>query len=118
VDSPLAVDDSPYNNNYPLSLDDGDSYTGVLFNLDLPADTPLGDYTGYFAIVGGATDSSQDIVGVADFNVVVTPEPSTFLLLASGIAGLAAPLRLHARRRRHAWASRVRLEAHFIDAGR
>ena len=117
VDSPLAVDDSPYNNNYPLFLDAGDSYTGVLFNVDLPADTPVGDYAGYFDIVGGATGSSQDIVGEADFDVVVTPEPSTMLLLATGMLGLAGPLRLHARRRRHARASRVRRKGQQVDAG-
>lgn len=101
VDSPLAVDDSPYNNNYPLSLGPGDSDSGALFNVDLPAGTPVGDYAGYFDIVGGATNSSQDIVGEADFNVVVTPEPSALLLLATGLLGLAGRGRkaVHPRRK-------------------
>jgi hypothetical protein len=77
VDSPLAVDDSPYNNNYPLSLGPGDSDSGALFNVDLPAGTPVGDY------------------------VVVTPEPSALLLLATGLLGLAGRGRkaVHPRRK-------------------
>jgi hypothetical protein len=36
VDSPLIVDDSPYNTNFPLSLAAGDSFTGELFAVDVP----------------------------------------------------------------------------------
>jgi len=92
VDSPLTVDDTPFYST-PLSLDPGDSYTGPLFNVDIPAATPVGLYTGYFDIVGGADPSQQNLVGEADFNVQITPEPSSLLLLASGVAGLGLVLR-------------------------
>jgi hypothetical protein len=50
VDAPLIVDDSPYNNNWPTSLGAGDSYTGLLFNVDIPLLTAYGLYTGVFEI--------------------------------------------------------------------
>jgi hypothetical protein len=93
VDSPLTVDDSPYFSGYPLTLDAGDSYTGVLFNVDIPSDAPVGLYTGYFEITGVAGPDDGDEVGMVNFDVQVAPEPSSLLLLASGLAGLAGMIR-------------------------
>ena len=81
LDAPLILDDSPYNNNWPLSLGSGDSYTGLLFNVDVPSLTASGLYTGVFEI----TDQNSDIVGSADFDVQVTPEPSSLLLFGTGL---------------------------------
>ena len=92
VDSPLTVDDGPYS-GYPLTLDAGDSYTGVLFNVDIPSDAPVGLYAGYFEITGGAGPGDSDEVGTVNFDVQVAPEPSSLLLLASGLAGLAGVIR-------------------------
>jgi len=89
VDAPLTLDDSPYNNNWPLSLGAGDSYTGLLFNVDIPWPTAVGLYTGVFEI----TDQNNDVVGYADFDVYVTPEPSSLLLLGSGLLALAGAAR-------------------------
>ncbi len=90
--TPLTLDDSPFLNNYPLLLDPGNSYTGVLFNVDLPALIPSGSYSGYFDITGGTTATSSDIVGTAEFQVTVgaatIPEPSSLLLLGTGAFGL------------------------------
>jgi PEP-CTERM motif len=95
VDSPLIVDDSPFLNNWPLTLGAGDSVTDqLLFNVDVPAGTPLGLYTGTFDITGGHySTNEQFVIGSADFNVNVTPEPSSLWLLLSGMATLGATLR-------------------------
>ena len=93
VDSPLTVDDSPYS-AYPLTLDAGDSYTGVLFNVDIPSGAPVALYGGSFEITGGVIGTGDtDEVGIVNFNVQVAPEPSSLLLLASGLAGLAGVIR-------------------------
>jgi hypothetical protein len=104
VDSPLTVDDSPYLNNYPLTLGAGDSASGLLFNVDVPIGTALGLYTGYFDITGGSDANAGDTVGEADFDVNVTPEPSGWLLLGSGLAALALA---KAQRRKGASARRL-----------
>jgi hypothetical protein len=94
VDSPLILDPSPYVYDWPLTLGAGDSYTGILFDVDVPDGTPIGLYTGYFDITGGHYNSSEQYtVGTADFNIYVTPEPSSLLLLASGLAGIAGTLK-------------------------
>jgi hypothetical protein len=87
VNSPLIVDDSPFN-AYPLFLNavrSENSYTGLLFNVDIPDRTPVGLYTGSFEIVGGDPSDFTDVAGSAVFNVNVTPEPSGFLLFGAGV---------------------------------
>jgi hypothetical protein len=92
VNAPLTFDDSPYG-NYPLTLDPGDTASGILFNIDLPAGAPFGVYNGYFDITGGTDGNAQNIEGEAVFDVIVTPEPNTLLLLATGMATLAGAVR-------------------------
>jgi hypothetical protein len=93
VDSPLTLDDSPFDNNYPLFLGAGASFTGVLFNVDVPATTPEGLYSGSFEILGGTNPADDtDVAGAANFNVNV-PEPASLILLLTCLAGLGVSLR-------------------------
>jgi hypothetical protein len=55
--------------------------------------TPVGLYTGTYQIIGGADSNAQDVLASENFDIQVTPEPSSLLLLASGLAGLAGTLR-------------------------
>jgi PEP-CTERM motif len=80
-----TIDDSPFLLNFPLFLNPGDSYTGDLFNVILPASVAPGLYSGFFEIQGGSTSYSQDILGSVAFSVNVTPEPSTWMLLGTGV---------------------------------
>lgn len=93
VDSPLVIDDSPFFNFYPLSLNPPATYTGELFTVFIPDGTPLGLYTGSFQILGGSDGNAQDVLASANFNVQVTPEPSSLLLLLTGMIGLGEILR-------------------------
>jgi hypothetical protein len=84
VGSPLVGDDSACNNNCPLTLAAGASYTGLLFDVDVPAGTPFGLYAGDFDITG----EFGGVVGSESFDVNVTPEPASYLLLGTGLVAL------------------------------
>jgi len=75
LDSPLSLDDTGFLTNFPLSLDAGDFFSGLLFTISLPPETAAGLYTGSFVILGGADASAQDILATVNFNVNV-PEAS------------------------------------------
>jgi hypothetical protein len=93
VPSPLLLDDSGFFNDFPFSLDPGDSLSGVLFTITLPSNTAAGLYTGSFQILGGANSDAQDTLGSVDFQVNVAPstvpEPESLMLLAAGLPGVA-----------------------------
>ena len=50
VDSPLVLDDSAFVNNAPLSMDPGNTYTGIIFSVFIPDGTAIGGYNGFFEI--------------------------------------------------------------------
>ena len=52
VSSPLLLDDSGFFNDFPLSLDPGDGFSGTLFSIALPSNLAAGLYTGSFEIRG------------------------------------------------------------------
>jgi len=94
VDAPLILDDSPFFANFPLWLDNGQSWEDTLFTVTVPLGTPDGLYTGNFEIDGGSDANSYDYLTNAAFNVQVgqsesIPEPSTFLLAGAVLLMLA-----------------------------
>jgi hypothetical protein len=95
VSSPLILDDSGFFNDFPLSLDPGDSFSGTLFSIALPSNLAAGLYTGSFEILGGADSDALDTLGSVDFQVNVAPtastvpEPESLMLLAAGLPGVA-----------------------------
>jgi PEP-CTERM motif len=99
---PFVIDDSSFFNNFPLSLDPSQSYTGTLFTLFIPNGTPAGLYTGgsvqiFFSDVTGLQSYvSQDfVVDIPGSSPV--PEPGTWVLLVTGTGLLAAVV--YSRRR-------------------
>jgi hypothetical protein len=93
VSSPATLNDSGYINNFPFDLAPGQSYTGLLFTIVFPSMARIGAYPGSFAITGGSTALANTVLATSAFDALVTPEPSTFLLLGTGLACLAAALR-------------------------
>lgn len=86
---PITVDDSPFFNiPYPFSLSPGQSYTTALFNVLIAANAPVGTFVNTFKITGGSDQNDNSVVVGADFTTTVTPEPSTWLLMTTGLLGL------------------------------
>jgi hypothetical protein len=78
--------------NAPLSLAGGDSFHGELFDVLINADfaDAFGGFAGTYNLAGGGDGDAQDTLlpEAATFEVIVTPEPSSFALMTlAAIAG-------------------------------
>jgi hypothetical protein len=94
VGAPLTLDDDGFFLGFPLSLNPGQSFTGLLFTVFLPTTTPSGLYNGTFSILGGANSNAENDVANVSFSVsTIAPEPSSILLLATGLSGLVVMIR-------------------------
>lgn len=93
VDSPLTLDDSGFFLNFPFTLDPGQSFTDLLFSVQIPAGTALTSKNGFFSILGGADGNGSDVLSTVQFQVnagstSAVPEPASIFLLATGFAGM------------------------------
>jgi len=86
--APLTLDDSDFFSDFPLSLAPGASFTGPLFELTLPPGSPFGTFLGTFSLLGGANGSASNTLDTADFTLITTPEPSSVVLLLTGLVML------------------------------
>jgi hypothetical protein len=91
-----TIDTSSYLTGYGP----GATYTGPLFSVTIPTTTSAGLYSGEFTIYGGAasiddTHSSFEefTVNVIPPTITATPEPSSLVLLSTGLLGLAGAAR-------------------------
>jgi hypothetical protein len=89
VTAPVTLDDSDFFSNFPLSLAPGTSHTGDLFVLTLPAGSPFETFLGTFTLLGGADGNASNTLGTVNFSVATTPEPSSIVLLLTGMVVLA-----------------------------
>lgn len=79
------VDDTDFNNT-PFYLSPGQSFTGPLFSVNTLSTDAAGDYPGSFDITFSDA-SGNSFTDSAPFTVTVTPEPASWLLLCTGLAG-------------------------------
>jgi len=94
ITAPVMLDDTDFFSKFPVSLSPGASFTGDLFVLTVPPNSPLGTFLGTFTLQGGPNGNANNKLGTADFSLnIISPEPSSIVLLLIGMSGLAMTLR-------------------------
>jgi hypothetical protein len=81
-----ALDDPPFLNNAPISLDPGETSSDFeMFDVNIPVSQAPGAYYGVLTVLGGTDDTALNVLGSTDFEVDVTPEPASYLLVGGAI---------------------------------
>jgi hypothetical protein len=86
-DAGCTIDDTDFNNT-PFTLDPGESYTGPLFTVSTLSTDPAGIYEGSFDITFGDA-LGNTFTDSEPFEINITPEPGSWLLLSTGLVGAA-----------------------------
>jgi hypothetical protein len=87
-----GLDDSPFLNNAPISLDAGATSSDFeIFDVNIPLGQTPDSYGGVFTVLGGTDGNALNVLGSASFTVDVeaataTPEPAPYPLFALAIA--------------------------------
>ncbi len=88
VASPFTLDDTGLFLDFPASLAPGQSFTNTLFTVTFPGSVAAQPYFGSFTLLGGSDPGAENILASSTFQVNVTPEPSSWLLLGTGLFAL------------------------------
>lgn len=89
VDGPLTLDDAAYFSTAPSMLRPGDLFTGMLFTVALPIDGVRGMYDGSFTVQFTDENGAElDQTAKFQINASAVPEPGSWLLVCTGLAGI------------------------------
>ncbi len=102
VPAGLTGDDTPFFTDFVFGhfeIDPGDApFAGGFFDIFVSLNQPVGAYSGTFDILGGPGLAYMNVLATVNYTVNVTPEPSSILVLGTGLTGLAGVVRRKLRK--------------------